>query len=131
MKRNLSRWLWFGYRKPCDCILRRKRTGKQGLPDKAGLAQRLKDIFTRVKTRQGRDATQPIELAGVENGHVAVNEFTKRTGILGDQLRGGIQPFLFVVTEIETRGDGINGVSDNRVAGRQRLPANGVIHKRR
>ena len=78
------------------CILRRNRTGKQGLPDKAGLTQRFKNIFAGVKARQGSDAAKTIELAGIENSHVAGHEFMERSGILGDQLRGSIEPFLFL-----------------------------------
>ena len=86
-------------------------------------------------SRERQNATMPsrppsrVELVGVENGHVAVHEFSERTGILGDQLRGGVEPFLFVVTEIESRGDGIHGVGNNCIAGRQRFPSNGVIHE--
>ena len=111
-------------------ILRCKRLdGKQGLPDKAGLAQRFKDGFALVEARQRIQPAQGTELAGGENGHVAGHEFAERIGILGDQLSGGVEPFLFVVTEIETRGDGINGIGNNGVAGRQRFPSDGVIHE--
>src|SRR5438034_6382419 len=58
-------------------ILRRKRACQQGLPDEAGPPQRLKDFVAGVKSRQRCDAAKPSELAGVENGHVAVDKFAE------------------------------------------------------
>ena len=50
-------------------------------------------------------------------------------GIVRQQLGRGVHPFLFAVTEVEASGDGIHRVGNDRLAGRQRPFANGVIDK--
>ena len=60
-----------------------------------------------VEFYQRRKAAQLIELAGSKNGDVSVHESLTRFRIIGDELRRRRQPFLFVVTQIKSRGDGI------------------------
>ncbi len=53
----------------------------------------------------------------------------KRRGILREQLRRGIHPFLFAVAEVEPSRDGIHRVGNNRVAGGQRRLPNGIVNE--
>src|SRR3989344_4379149 len=73
-------------------ILLRERACQQGLPDKRGLPQCLKDCFARVEPRECGHAAEPVELTGAEYSHVAVHEFPECVGVLGDPLGGGVNP---------------------------------------
>ena len=68
------------------------------------------DFVALFKLRKRCNTAELIELTRREECHIASNKFTECHGVVGEQLRRRVEPFLLLVAEIETGGDGVNRV---------------------